>query len=67
MKRWAMLFVAVMTTAVLAQGREFSGSWVLDVEKSGSKQGPPVMTVVPHGEGVQGHDGRGRNASRRSS
>ena len=46
MKRWAMLFVAVMTTAVLAQGREFSGSWVLDVEKSGSKQGPPVMTVV---------------------
>lgn len=46
MKRLAMLFVAVMTTAVFAQGREFSGSWVLDVEKSGSKQGPPVMTIV---------------------
>jgi len=31
MKRWAMLFVAVMTTAVFGEGREFSRSWVLDV------------------------------------
>ena len=46
MKRLAMLFVAVMTTAVFAQGREFNGSWVLDAAKTGSTQGPPAVTIV---------------------
>ena len=45
MKRLAMFLVAAMTATVMAQGKDLGGSWVLDVEKSGTKAGPPTMTI----------------------
>ena len=32
--------------STLAQGREFAGSWILDVEKSGTKDGPPQAIIT---------------------
>lgn len=31
---------------VLAQSKDFAGSWTLDVEKSGTKDGPPTMVFT---------------------
>ena len=31
---------------VLAQSRDFAGSWVLDADKSGSKDGPPMIVLT---------------------
>lgn len=48
MKRMAQ-FVLVwlaLTTAAFAQGRDFSGTWALDTEKTGAAQGPPSLTVA---------------------
>jgi hypothetical protein len=46
MKRLTMLFVAVLAATTFAQGRDFGGTWVLDAEKSSTKQGPGTMTIV---------------------
>jgi hypothetical protein len=46
MKRLVMLFVGVMTSAVLAQGKDLGGSWVLDAEKSGGARGPAAITLT---------------------
>ena len=42
----AGLVIVAATQAVSAQGRDFAGSWTLDVEKSGSKDGPPVVVIT---------------------
>lgn len=36
--------VCAITAPALAQSKDFAGSWTLDVEKSGTKDGPPTMT-----------------------
>ena len=47
MKRWAMAFVVVLTTAVFAQGRDLGGSWVLDGEKSATTADtPPALSIA---------------------
>jgi len=47
MKRLACVFAMVMTTAVLAQGqtKQLVGKWLLDIEKSGTKNAPPTMVI----------------------
>ena len=52
MKKLFVLFVgfaAVLTattTTTFAQSKDLSGSWVLDVEKSGKKDGPPAIYIT---------------------
>jgi hypothetical protein len=48
MKRIAMwvILMAGAAAAVSAQGRDFAGKWTLDIEKSGTKDGPPALTVT---------------------
>jgi hypothetical protein len=50
MKKLFALFVGVAalvsTTTVFAQSKDLAGSWVLDVEKSGKKEGPPVVAIT---------------------
>ena len=46
MKRWAMAFVAMLTTAVFAQGRDIGGSWVLDAEKSATTMDTPGALTI---------------------
>ena len=39
--------VAVLAAPLtFAQSRDLAGKWVLDVEKSGSKDGPPVVVIT---------------------
>ena len=38
--------VCAMAAPAFAQSRDFSGSWTLDVEKSGTKDGPSGMTFT---------------------
>ena len=35
--------VCAIAAPALAQSKDFAGSWTLDVEKSGTKDGPPTM------------------------
>jgi hypothetical protein len=51
MKR--LFAITLVLTAVLAagkttfaQGKDLGGSWVLDVEKSGKKEGPPAISIT---------------------
>jgi len=51
MKKLFVLFVGVAavltaTTTTFAQSKDLSGSWVLDVEKSGRKEGPPAIDIT---------------------
>jgi hypothetical protein len=51
MKRLMMpiVMVAIALAAAIpafAQSKDFAGSWVLDAEKSGSKEGPPMIIVT---------------------
>lgn len=50
MKRFTVLvlMLAGVLTAVpmLAQSKDLAGSWALDVEKSGSNDGPPVVVIT---------------------
>lgn len=51
MKRLMMpivMFATVLAAATpaYAQSKDFAGSWVLDAEKSGSKEGPPMIIVT---------------------
>ena len=50
MKRLMMpivMFATVLAAApASAQSKDFAGSWVLDAEKSGSKDGPPMLIVT---------------------
>ena len=46
MERLTMLFVAVLAATTFAQGRDLGGTWLLDAEKSSTKQGPATMTIV---------------------
>ena len=51
MKKLFVLFVGLAalvtaTTTTFAQSKDLSGSWVLDVEKSGKKEGPPVIAIT---------------------
>ena len=62
MKRLAMLMIIAMTMTVTAQGKDFNGSWVLDVEKSGSKNGPPEMTVTLNAKELAVTAGTGERA-----
>src|SRR5689334_3586897 len=41
---FATILAAV--TPAFAQSRDFAGSWVLDADKSGSKEGPPMIVVT---------------------
>ena len=62
MKRlFVMMCLAVMTATAFAQSKDFGGTWVLDVEKSGTKEAPPGMTITmtPKIFSVQ-FDGAGR-------
>ena len=45
MQRLTILCVALLTASALAQEKDFSGSWVLDAEKSGTNSGPPAMVI----------------------
>jgi hypothetical protein len=33
-------------TPAFAQGKDLGGSWVLDVEKTGKKEGPPAIVIT---------------------
>ena len=51
MKKLFVLFVGfalvlTATTVTFAQGKDLSGSWVLDVEKTGKKEGPPMVAIT---------------------
>ena len=51
MKRLILPIVMLATvlaaaTSAFAQSKDFAGSWVLDAEKSGSKDGPPMIVVT---------------------
>jgi hypothetical protein len=51
MKRLMMpivMFVTILAAATpsFAQSKEFAGSWLLDTDKSGSKDGPPMIVVT---------------------
>ena len=51
MKRLMLPIVMVATvlaaaTPAFAQSKEFAGSWLLDADKSGSKDGPPMVVVT---------------------
>ena len=51
MRRLMMSIAMVATvlgtaTSVFAQSKDFAGSWVLDVEKTGSKDGPPAIVLT---------------------
>jgi hypothetical protein len=51
MKKLFVLFVGfaallTATTTTFAQSKDLSGSWVLDVEKSGKKEGPPMVAIT---------------------
>lgn len=51
MKKLFVLFVGfaaflTATTTMYAQSRDLAGSWVLDVEKSGKKEGPPAIDIT---------------------
>jgi len=43
-----VMFATVLAAATpaFAQSKDFAGSWVLDAEKSGSKDGPPMIIVT---------------------
>ena len=43
-----VMFAALLsaTTTAFGQSKDLSGSWVLDAEKSGKKEGPPVITIT---------------------
>lgn len=41
-----LAIVLATPTPAVAQGKDFAGSWVLDVEKSGSKDGPPMIVLT---------------------
>jgi VCBS repeat-containing protein len=48
MKRLALVFAMLMMSAVFVQGQakpQLSGKWAFDAEKSGTKNGPPLMTI----------------------
>lgn len=36
----------LIATPVLAQTRDLGGTWILDAEKSGTKEGPPVVILT---------------------
>ena len=38
--------VLAAVTPAFAQSKDFAGSWVFDAEKSGSKDGPPMIVVT---------------------
>ena len=38
--------VAAFVAPVSAQSKDLAGSWTLDVEKSGTKDGPPMMVLT---------------------
>lgn len=51
MKKFLVVFVGVAalltaTTTTFAQSKDLSGSWVLDVEKSGKKEGPQAISIT---------------------
>jgi len=51
MKKLFVLFVGIAvfltaTTPTFAQSKDLSGSWVLDAEKSGKKEGPPAISIT---------------------
>ena len=51
MKKLFVLFVGfavvlTATTITLAQSKDLGGAWVLDVEKSGKKDGPPAVYIT---------------------
>ena len=51
MRKLLVLFVGLAavltaTTTTFAQSKDLSGSWVLDVEKSGKKEGPPMIEIT---------------------
>jgi hypothetical protein len=43
-----VIFVTALATAstAFAQSKDLAGSWVLDVEKSGKKDGPPMVVIT---------------------
>ena len=43
-----VMFATVLAAATpaFAQSKDFAGSWVLDAEKSGSKEGPPMIILT---------------------
>ena len=48
MKRLALVFAMLLTSVVFVQGQakpQLSGKWVLDAEKSGTTNAPPMMTI----------------------
>lgn len=51
MRKLFVLFVGLAavltaTTTTFAQSKDLGGSWVLDVEKSGKKEGPPMIAIT---------------------
>lgn len=51
MKKLFVLLVGVAalltaTTTTFAQSKDLSGSWVLDAEKTGKKEGPPAISIT---------------------
>ena len=51
MKKVFVLFVAfaaflTTTTTTFAQSKDLGGSWVLDAEKSGKTEGPPMIAIT---------------------
>jgi len=47
MKRIGLVLAMLVTTTMLAQGqtKQLVGKWLLDVEKSGTKNAPPTMVI----------------------
>ena len=41
-----IIAVAAAATPAFAQSRDLAGSWVLDAEKSGTKDGPPMVVLT---------------------
>lgn len=41
-----MIVVGLLAGPMSAQSKELAGSWVLDVEKSGTKEGPPAIVLA---------------------